>query len=453
MRNLKQALSLFIIIAFIFITACGGTNNSTNSKNENQPAPPSSAPAETTQPDVDKKPDPVTLKIAWWGGQARHDYTLKVIELYESLHPHVTIEPEYASFDDHWKKLAPKVAANNLPDIIQMDISYLTQYGSLGQLEDLTPYTQSGIIDITNISEAAISGGKIGDELFAFNLGSNALLSVIDQNMLEAAGGTMPAQDWTWDDFTALGPALKASGKILTQDLRHDVFFPFYLRGKSQHMYAADGTKLGYDDDQYFIDFYTMYKDWYDKGYLLALDKLAQKKGTPEDGELELGNAVSTWGWSNQYILSATVAQRPFEILPVPGWNENKALFLKPSMYFSVSKNSKAKEEAAKFISFWVNDIEANKIIMGERGVPVSSAVKEALKPSLTPEQTKVFDYVAWAEQNSSQMDPPNPIGAVEVDKLLKDTAEQILFNKLTVEAGAAQFRQEANKILAANAK
>ncbi|MFX3631603.1 MAG: ABC transporter substrate-binding protein [Candidatus Pristimantibacillus sp.] len=450
---MKRTLSSLLIMAlFITILAACGSGNNGNQEPAKATDTPASSPA-ATEAAKDKEPEPVTLRITWWGGQARHDYTLKVIEQYTALNPHVKIEPEYASFDDHWKKLAPQVAANNLPDIIQMDISYLSQYGSRGQLEDLQPFIDNGILDASSVSEAALSGGKVDNKLFAFNLGSNALLSVIDKAMLESAGGTMPTESWTWDDFTKLGPALKSQGKILTQDLRHDVFFPFYLRGKGQHMYAADGSGLGYTDDKLFIDFYTQYKSWYDNGYLLALDKLAQKKGTPEDGELELGNAVSTWGWSNQYILSSTVAKRPFEILPVPGWNENKALFLKPSMFFSISKNSKVKDEAAKFISFWTNDIEANKIIMGERGVPVSSKVKDALKPLLTPEQTKVFEYVAWAEQNSSQMDPPNPVGAVEVDKLLKDTAEQILYNKLTVEAGAAKFREEANKIFAAAKK
>ncbi|QMV43140.1 ABC transporter substrate-binding protein [Cohnella cholangitidis] len=452
---MKKALTGLVMLALIIsMIGCGSNNN----KDAASSAPAASSPAASSgeaspaASDGDKK-DPVTLRVAWWGGQARHDYTLKVIELYESLNPHVTIEPEYASFDDHWKKLAPNAAAGNLPDVIQMDISYLSQYGGRGQLEDLTSFTQNGTIDVSSISDASLSGGKIGDQLFAMNLGSNALLAVVDKAMLEKAGGTMPTQDWKWEDFTRLGPIMKAQGKILTQDLRHDVFFPFYLRSQGQHMYAADGTSLGYSDDKPFIDFYNMYKTWYDNGNLLSLDKLAQKKGTPEDGELELGNAVSTWGWSNQFILSSSVAKRPFEILPVPGWNENKALFLKPSMYFSIAKNSKAKEEAAKFINFWVNDIEANKIIMGERGVPVSSKVKEALKPSLTPDQVKVFDYVAWAEQNSSQMDPPNPVGAVEVDKLLKDTAEQILYKKLSVEEGAAKFREEANKILAKNKK
>lgn len=34
---------------------------------------------------------------------------------------------------------------------------------------------------------------------------------------------------------------------------------------------------------------------------------------------------------------------------------------------------------------------------------------------------------------------------------LLKETAEQILYKKLTVEEGAAKFREEATKILSKN--
>ena len=41
------------------------------------------------------------------------------------------------TYDDYWKKLAPEAAANELPDIVQMDISYFRQYGLKDQLEDL----------------------------------------------------------------------------------------------------------------------------------------------------------------------------------------------------------------------------------------------------------------------------------------------------------------------------
>jgi multiple sugar transport system substrate-binding protein len=450
---MKKAVTTLLMASLaVGLAACGsnGGNNADNGQNagasaSSSPSGSASAPASASSGDSG---DPVTLRVAWWGGQSRHDYTLKVIDLYESLHPNVTIEPEYASFDDYWKKLAPEAAAKNLPDVINMDISYLTQYATQGQIADLQPYIDNGTINTKDISDSTLSGGKVNDKLYAFNIGSNALLTVADKAMIEAAGATMPSQDLTWDDLTAMGDKLKGQGKLLTQELRHDVIFPYYLRTQGQHMYAADGKGLGYTDDKYFIDFYNMYNDWYQKGYLLSLDKLAQKKGTPEDGELELGNAALTLGWSNQYILSAQVAKRPLEILPMPNWGDNQALYLKPSMYFSIAENSKVKDEAAKFIDFWVNNVDANKIIMGERGVPVSTAVQEALKPLLSEDQAKIFDYVSWASQNSSQMDPPNPAGATEVDKLLKETAEQIMYKKLTVEEGAKKFREQATKIL-----
>ncbi|NQX62701.1 ABC transporter substrate-binding protein [Paenibacillus qinlingensis] len=437
-----------VISAALLLAGCGTSGSSGSTSTPSTGA----SPAASTAPTTTSKADPVTLRVSWWGGQARHDYTLKVIELYQQKHPNVKIESEYAAFDDYWKKLAPQAAANGLPDVFQMDVSYLTQYGTRGQLEDLTPFTTSGVLNVKDIAENSLSGGKIDGKLVAMNAGSNALGGTIDPQMLKDNGITLK-DDWTFGDLDAVGATLKAKGKLLAGDLRHDVYFPFYLRSVGQKLYAADGASLGYTDDKAFVDYYTMYKKWYDSGYLLPLDKLAQKKGTAEDDEMVLGNAAATFAWSNQFIGFNTAAKRSLDIMKTPSWGQNKALFLKPSMFWSVSKNSKNKEEAAKFVDFLINDIDANKIIMGERGVPVSSKVKEALMPLLTPEQKKVFEYVAWAEKNASPMDPPSPIGSVEVEKLLKDTAEQIMYKKLTVEEGAAKFRKDANAILAKNKK
>jgi multiple sugar transport system substrate-binding protein len=122
-------------------------------------------------------------------------------------------------------------------------------------------------------------------------------------------------------------------------------------------------------------------------------------------------------------------------------------------MYLSISQNSKNKDEAAKFIDFFINDIEANKLILGDRGVPGSSKVKEALKPMLSPELQKVFDFVAWAEKNSSAMDPIDPVGAGEVGAIFKTYDEMMKFGKITPEEAAKKFRAEANAVLAKNKK
>ncbi|MDI5789880.1 extracellular solute-binding protein [Bacillus licheniformis] len=58
------------------------------------------------------------------------------------------------------EKLAPMSAAGQLPDVIQMDMAYLSQYGKKGQLEDLTPYVKDGTINTESIDEKTIKGGK-----------------------------------------------------------------------------------------------------------------------------------------------------------------------------------------------------------------------------------------------------------------------------------------------------
>lgn len=447
---MKKTLTALVSTAMLITAAgCGGSDK--NDASGSSAAPAGSTAAVATK--APEKKDPVKIRIAWWGGQSRHDYTLKVIEMYKQQNPHVTIEAEYAPFDDYWKKLAPQAAANQLPDIIQMDLSYLTQYGGRDQLEDLTAYTKNGLLNVADVSENALSGGKVNGKLVAMNLGVNALTVMMDTNLVKKVGADVPKEGWTWDDLDKIAEKTKAAGKIMG-GMRHDVFFPYYLRTQGTKMYAEDGTALGYADDKPFVEYFKRYQKWYDSGVLLTLDKEATKKGTPEEDEMVMGNSITSVQWSNQYLALATAAKREgIELLPMPGPNTNKGMFLKPSMYFSITKNSKVKEEAAKFISFWINDIEANKIIKAERGIPVSSKVKEALKPNLSPNEAKVFDYVAWADKNSSPMDPPNPVGSIEVEKLLKDTSEQILYKKISVEDAAAKFRKEANAILAKNKK
>ncbi len=69
--------------------------------------------AETTET-AESAGEDITLRMAWWGSQDRHDKTIAAIELYESLNPNVTIEYEYYSFDDYFTKLKTLVASDEV---------------------------------------------------------------------------------------------------------------------------------------------------------------------------------------------------------------------------------------------------------------------------------------------------------------------------------------------------
>ncbi|MBD8068686.1 ABC transporter substrate-binding protein [Bacillus sp. PS06] len=433
---MKKWLMLFLSVLLVFtLAAC---NSGTSSE-----------PSDSGSGSGDGKTEEVKLRIAWWGSEPRHDYTLKVIEMYEKENPGVKIQAEYASWDDYWKKLAPQASASQLPDIIQMDLSYFSQYAENGQLTDLTPYIGNQI-DVTNFTDNYIDGGKIGDQLYGFNTGVNVVGFHYDEAILKSVGIDALDENWTWDDYKEMALKAKDAGIFADTGMKADVFFNYYLRTQGKTLYNADGTGLGYDDDQLFIDFFGMLSDLVKEGAVPTPDYLAQVKGI-EDDPVVKENAIGIWQWSNQFVGLQQVANRPLKIHNMPGPNTADGLYLKPGMFWSVANNSKHKEEAAKFIDFFVNNEEANKLVLGDRGIPGSSAVKEALKPVLSPEQVQVFESVEWAEQNSSNFDGPDPIGAGEIIESLDRFSEQMNYGQLSVEDAAVQFRQQAESILAQN--
>ncbi|WP_066189090.1 MULTISPECIES: ABC transporter substrate-binding protein [Gracilibacillus] len=431
---MKKWLVALIGMLMMILVACGGDDEETTQETAGD--------GETAA----EEDGDITLRMAWWGDQVRNDYTLEVIEMYEEQNPHVTIEPEYAGWDDYWQKLAPQAAANELPDILAMDLSYLSQYAENNQLADISPFIGEEI-DVEHIAEDIINGGSVEEGIYGMNVGVNAVGFQYNEELLNEAGIDEIPEDWTWEDYLSLSQTAADSDVYFDTGFQADVFFNYYLRQHGQRLYAEDGSELGYDDDQLFIDFFTMIQDQVEKGASPTPDYMAQLAG-PEEDPTVMGEGIGVFQWSNQFVGLEQISEHTFTFAPMPGPNTEDGLFLKPSMFFSVSENSQAKEEVAKFISFFVNDIEANKLILGERGVPVSSEVQEALSEEVSDSQAKVFEYVAWVEENSSEMGAPDPAGASEIISALDSLAEQLAYGEVTPEDAAAHFRSQAEGIL-----
>jgi multiple sugar transport system substrate-binding protein len=121
-------------------------------------------------------------------------------------------------------------------------------------------------------------------------------------------------------------------------------------------------------------------------------------------------------------------------------------------MFFSITKHAKYPDEAAKFINWFTNDLEANKILMAERGVPISPKIQEALAPLLGKPQKAMFDFLKKIEAESSPICPPDPAGAGDVDTnvYVPEVIDPVMFKSITPEEAAVIFREKANEILTA---
>ncbi len=92
-------------------------------------------------------------------------------------------------------------AGGQLPDVMQHDYAYVAEWQKRNLLHELDEYVKSGVIDLSKVTDALVSSGRIGGKLYAVNLGSNSEAMIIDTDIFKQAGVALPKSDWTWEDF------------------------------------------------------------------------------------------------------------------------------------------------------------------------------------------------------------------------------------------------------------
>ncbi|WP_299094035.1 sugar ABC transporter substrate-binding protein [uncultured Metabacillus sp.] len=429
MKGKKLLLVLMLILSLV-LSACSDKPSSSSSGKEE---------------DGDK----ITLRMTWWGSQSRHDQTLEIIKLYEKENPHIKIEPEFTGFDGYFEKMAAQASGNNLPDIMQQNFGeYLNQYADKGLLADLTEFVENGTIDVEGVSETIMASGTQDGKLLGIPTGTNALAAIYDKAMLEEAGAQLPNENWTWEDFIAISTKVHEELDTYgTRLLEPGNIFEYYLREKGFKLFNEDGTDLGYDDDQLLEDFFTMNKDMVDKGVAPGYDVIQQIKGV-EDELIVHGDAAFDIRWSNQVGALTSAAGKPLDLTLLPGEGNAQGMYLKPAMLWSVSESSKHKEEAAKFINFFINNSKVYEIGGSDRGVPIKQEMRDAMEPNLSEEDKKVFDYINLVAENSTPIDSNFPPAAAEVLQKLAEIDELVIYGELSPREGAKQFREQATEIL-----
>ena len=395
----------------------------------------------------------VNLRMAWWGSQTRHDMTIKVIDTYQAANPNVKIEYEFSGFDTYWDKLATEAASDTLPDIWQNSTNYILSYAEKNQLLDLTPYTKDGTIDLSDWDKSVAECGMLDNKIYGLSMGSSAWAMFYDPAILKQAGLEAPKSDWTWDDYKEYVKTIKEKTGVYgdstfagAKDMEN---FNFYLRENGKELYTADRKALGYDDDKLFIDANQMGYDLIKAGYIMPLDQ-AVGQDTIEQTAVVTGKAAMLGSAnSNQFAAAVKAAGRELGICAPPTLNGKSGAWTQPSMYISASAKNANEKESAKFINYILNSADANKILLGERGVPGGSKARDAIKSELDASGQQVIDYVSEMMKVATPFDAIKPAAAAEIDALYDKLVQDMMFDKTSVADAAKEFRTQAAALLA----
>ena len=58
-----------------------------------------------------------SLRVAWWGGQERHNQTIEALDAYGAAND-IKMEYEYTSWTSYFENLATQAVGHNLPDML-----------------------------------------------------------------------------------------------------------------------------------------------------------------------------------------------------------------------------------------------------------------------------------------------------------------------------------------------
>lgn len=443
---------LATVLLSLLLAACGGAPPAATDSSSQAPA--TAAPAADGASSAPAAGEQIELRIAWWGSQDRHDRTLKVIELFEQQNPNITITSEYGNFDDHWTKLATQAAGGNLPDVVQQDYSRIGEWVSRDLLLPLDPFVEAGAINLANVADEQLSGGRVGGQLYGVSLGTNALTVLYDPAKFEAAGLEAPSADWTWSDFEQAARTIQSELGIYGVESFYNMeFFKLFLKEHGEWVYNDEGSGLGYEDDALATEYFQSLLDMQESGGSPSREFDAAR-GTVglEESLIVNEEAAMLFVWSNQTVAVANASgERELQLAQTPGISAGtEGLYLKPSMFFSIPSQARHPEAAAQFIDFFLNSPEANEILAAERGVPIVPAVREAIAASVPPIQQKIFAYISEVEQVAAPINPPDPAAHA---KILADVynplIDQLMYGELSAEEAARQFREQAAPILA----
>lgn len=410
----------------------------------NEPAPEGASGEAAEQAAENKESgDEMVLRFMWWGGDARNEATLKVIDQYQKLHPEIKIEAEMNSDQGYVDKVSTMLANGTAPDIMQQNVDSLPDFISRGDFfVDFKEYPE--IFDASGFDENFIGQfGTFDGKLLALPTGMSCLATVANQKAADACGVDLEKQI-TWETMLEDGRSLHNQHPDYyymntdTKILCEYVLRP-YLRQMTGESFILDSEKRMSFTREQLVEALQYIKDCYDAGVFEPAEDSATFKGQIHTNPKWMdGKFVFAYGPSSSISLlmdavpdtDCTVVQMPMAENRV-----NDGFFADTPQYLTVNKSSKYVEEAVKFLDYFYNDETAQEILKDVRSIPPTSSARSlcAQKGLLNPTVVEAVDLAAGLNGKSDK----GYTTSAEVYAIQEDMIESVAYGQSTPEEAA----------------
>jgi oligogalacturonide transport system substrate-binding protein len=392
------------------------------------------------------------LRMSWWGGDSRHVATQEALEACGAKHGH-TIKPEFTGWQGHQEKVTTQIAGGTEADIMQVNWPWLPLFSADGEgFVDLREYSE--IIDLSQYDEETLKGGEMNGKLNGVPLSTTGRVFMFNKSVFDEAGLPVPS---TWEELIAAAPVFK--------EKLGENHYPFEASTLNALLIVSLATTQMTGKD--LIDPETMQVAWTEEelaaGIQFYLDLVEQGvirswKQAAGAGNIEIyesrawaeGDVAGTYEWDSTYDKNADplgeagdlVATQPLMLESA----QTQGMYKKPSMVFSISKNSENPEAAAQIINCLLNEPEGIEALGDTRGIPASKVALKTLNDLgvINPNLAAAHEIVTSGEGPAVSPLNEHP----EVRSIFEDNLEGVAYEMMSPEEGAAEIIYGINDVL-----
>ena len=392
----------------------------------------------------------VTLDFAFWGNDVRAELYNEAIDAFNEEYPNITVNPTFLAWDGYWEKRQTEAAGKDLPDVFQMDMTYVRQYSENGLLLDLTPYV-GDIIASDGFDESVLNIASIADTIAGMPVSTNAI-GMFENVVLTDEVGVEPFAGGDWEAYDEwLHEARDAA-----EDAGLDVWggadptgfiqpFELVLRSEGKSVFTEEG-EIGFTEEDL--------ADFWSRGEALRADGVVTPQQSIQEvapmGAFDSAQALTEIVWDNfgaPYLANLGEKYPDLNLVAPPTTKEGaEDLYKKAGMLISVAASTDHPEAAALFTDFLVNSPEVGSIFGTNRGMPASQTQLDGVELDETAQQ--IIEYEESIADRIGDAPPVPIVGYGSVEAKFKALGQELGVGTITVDEAVEQLFTEIDVIL-----
>jgi len=397
---------------------------------------------------------PVELRMSWWGGNSRHQATLKALDAFEKSHPDIKVKAEYTGWDGHLSRLTTQMASGTEPDVMQTNWPWLIIFSKNGDgYYDLDKLKAE--LDLSQYQAQDLQSTTINGKLNGLPVSVNAPVFYYNDVTWQKAGLTYPKN---WEAFFA-------AGKTFQQKLGNN-YYPYtmvdqdvilllnayMMQTHRKPMFNSDGT-FAWNDGQW-DEAFSFVKRLSDD-HVLPSPKTLSSYGK---GNLYEMKPWINGEWGGLFTWNITIRMFANNMTPPaklvlgdyvmqPG-TEESGVYFKTAQMLSVAKSTKHPKEAAILVNYLLNDPKSVEALGLERGIPLNKAAETQLtEQGLIDPQDPVIAGLRQAQSLHTTAVATPYIEDLQVIDRFTAAREKLEQGQLPAQV-AADFRQQVERIV-----